>query len=310
MKKIFVDGSAGTTGLRIFERLNKRDDVELITISEERRKDLASRKAAIESADAAFLCLPDDAAREIAEAVGNSGVKIIDTSTAHRTEPGWAYGFPELSVDFEKAVMTSDRIAVPGCHASGFISLVYPLVAAGIMPKDYPIVCYSVTGYSGGGKKMIAEYESKDRSTELSSPRQYGLAQKHKHLKEMTAICGLSQNPVFAPIVADYYSGMVVSVPVFTKLLNGSPTAKQLHELFCEHYKNQKIVKVNPLGADGFLGSNNLAGKDILEIEVTGNDERVLLAARFDNLGKGSSGAAVECMNMALGFERTMGLDL
>lgn len=310
MKKIFVDGSAGTTGLRIFERLENRTDVEMITLSEEKRKDLEARKEAVFAADAAFLCLPDDAAREIVSAVGNCGTKILDTSTAHRTQPGWAYGFPELSAEFERAVMTSDRIAVPGCHASGFISVVYPLVSRGVMPKDYPIVCYSVTGYSGGGKKMIAQYEAPDRDSELSSPRQYGLTQNHKHLKEMTAVCGLAQNPVFAPIVADYYSGMVVSVPVFPKLLKGNPTAKELHALLAEHYDGQAAVKVNPFGLEGFLGSNNLAGSDRLEIEVTGNDERVLIAARFDNLGKGSSGAAVECMNLALGFDKTKGLDL
>lgn len=310
MKKIFVDGSAGTTGLRIFERLALRDDIELITVSEEKRKDVNARKEAILSADAAFLCLPDDAAQEIADAVKGSNVKILDTSTAHRTAPGWAYGFPELSAEFEKNIVNSDRIAVPGCHASGFVSLVYPLVSAGVMPKDYPIVCYSVTGYSGGGKKMIAEYEAEDREIELSSPRQYALTQNHKHLKEMTAICGLEQNPIFAPIVADYYSGMVVSVPVFPKLLKGNPSCRDLHDLFSEHYKGSEVVKVNPFGKEGFLGSNNLSGKDTLEIEVTGNDERVLLAARFDNLGKGSSGAAVECMNLTLGFDKTKGLDL
>ncbi len=310
MKKIFVDGSAGTTGLRIFERLKARDDVELITIAEEHRKDLDKRRAAIESADAAFLCLPDDAAREIAAAVKSDKVKILDTSTAHRTDAGWAYGFPELSAEFEDKIKSSCRIAVPGCHASGFVSIVYPLIGSGIMPKDYPLVCYSVTGYSGGGKKMIAEYDDQDRCSELDSPRQYALSQSHKHLKEMKAICGLDQLPIFAPIVADYYSGMVVSVPVFTNLLKGNPTAKEIHALFENQYKNQEIVRVMPFGKEGFLGSNNLSGKDRLEIEVTGNDDRVLIAARFDNLGKGASGAAIECMNIALGLEKTVGLDL
>ena len=310
MKKIFVDGSAGTTGLRIFERLEKRTDVEMITLGEDKRKDINARMEAVFAADAAFLCLPDDAAREIVAAVGDCRTKILDTSTAHRTETGWAYGFPELSPEFENAVMTSDRIAVPGCHASGFISIVYPLISHGIMSSDYPIVCYSVTGYSGGGKKMIAQYETPDRDCELSSPRQYGLTQNHKHLKEMTKVCGLAQNPIFAPIVADYYSGMVVSVPVYPKLLKGNPAAKELHAMFAEHYNGQAAVKVNPFGLDGFLGSNNLSGKDLIEIEVTGNDERVLIAARFDNLGKGSSGAAIECMNLALGFDKIKGLDL
>ena len=219
MKKIFVDGSAGTTGLRIFERLGKRDDIELITIPEELRKDIDARCKAIESADAAFLCLPDDAAREIVAKVKSDKVKFLDTSTAHRTNKEWAYGFPELSGEFKKKICEMNRIAVPGCHASGFISLVYPLVKAGIMPCDYPIVCYSVTGYSGGGKKMIAEYEGEDKGDELFSPRQYGLTQNHKHLPEMKEICGLSQKPIFAPIVDDFYSGMVVSVPLFSKML-------------------------------------------------------------------------------------------
>ncbi len=310
MKKVFVDGSAGTTGLRIFERLNARDDIELVTIPDEYRKDLEKRCAAIESADAAFLCLPDDAAREIAAAVKSDRVKILDTSTAHRTDPGWAYGFPELSAEFEEKIKSASRIAVPGCHASGFVSIVYPLIAAGIMPKNYPLVCYSVTGYSGGGKKMIAEYEDEARNPELSSPRQYALTQNHKHLKEMKAICGLDRLPIFAPIVADYYSGMVVSVPVFTDMLKDKPSAKDIYELFESHYKNQEFVRVMPFGKEGFLGSNNLSCKDRLEIEVTGNDDRVLIATRFDNLGKGASGAAIECMNIALGLERTLGLDL
>lgn len=310
MKKIFIDGSAGTTGLRIYERLEKRDDIELIKISEENRKNLECRKEAIESADAAFLCLPDSAAKEICAAVSNPNVKILDTSTAHRTADGWAYGFPELSAEYKEKIKTLNRIAVPGCHASGFISLVYPLVSSGIMPKDYPVVCYSVTGYSGGGKKMIAEYESAERDNELSSPRQYGLSQMHKHLPEMTKICGLSHEPVFSPIVADYYSGMVVSVPLFSSMLKGCPAVSDIHKIFSEHYADQKAVKVMPMGKDGFLGSNNLSGSDRLEIEVSGNDERILLAARFDNLGKGSSGAAIQCMNLALGFEETKGLDL
>ena len=310
MKKVFVDGSAGTTGLRIFERLGKRDDIELITISDDLRKDIDARREAIESADAAFLCLPDDAAREIVAAVESDKVKILDTSTAHRTDAGWAYGFPELSGEFKDKIKTMNRIAVPGCHASGFIAVVYPLIKAGILPEDYPIVSYSVTGYSGGGKKMIAEYEDEDRDPELSSPRQYGLTQNHKHLKEMKAICGLSQNPVFAPIVADFYSGMVVSVPLYANLLKKNMTAKDVHKIFEDHFANEKVVKVMPFGKEGFLGSNNLSGKDTLEIEVSGNDDRILVAARFDNLGKGSSGAAIQCMNLALGCEETLGLDL
>lgn len=310
MKKVFVDGSAGTTGLRIFERLGKRDDIELITISDELRKDIDARRVAIEGADAAFLCLPDDAAKEIVAEVKSDKVKILDTSTAHRTDSSWAYGFPELSGEFREKIKTYNRIAVPGCHASGFIAVVYPLVSAKVLPADYPLVSYSVTGYSGGGKKMIAEYQDKERDSELSSPRQYGLTQNHKHLKEMKAICGLSDNPIFSPIVADYYSGMVVSVPLYAKLLGKKMTDMDIHKILEEHYAGSKVVKVMPFGKEGFLGSNNLSGKDTLEIEVTGNDERILVAARFDNLGKGSSGAAIQCMNLALGCEETSGLDL
>ena len=308
MFKVFIDGSAGTTGLRIYERLSERDDIELIKIDEEDRKKLDVRKAAIESADAAFLCLPDSAAIEIVEAVKDSDTKILDTSTAHRTNEGWAYGFPELSPKFREKIIGSKRTAVPGCHASGFISLVYPLIKSGIMPKDYPVAAHSLTGYSGGGKKMIAEYEAQERETELSSPRQYGLLQKHKHLPEMTKICSLESEPFFSPIVADFYSGMTVTVPVFSRLLNKKVTAKDIYDIFAEHYEGAATVKVAPFGMDGFLGTNNLSFNDGMEIIVSGNDERILLASRFDNLGKGSSGAAVQCLNLMLGTEETKGL--
>lgn len=310
MKKVFIDGSAGTTGLRIAERLEGRKDISLIKLSEENRKDTEARRSALNSADIAFLCLPDAAAVEAVSLIENSNTIVIDTSTAHRTNPAWAYGFPELSADFEEKIKNSKRIANPGCHASGFIALVFPLVEKGILSKDALLSCFSLTGYSGGGKKMIAEYESDEKGEELFSPRQYGLTQNHKHLPEMKAICGLSEMPIFAPIVDDFYSGMVVSVPLFSKLLVGNPTAKEIHEIFENHYKGQKVVEVMPFGKEGFLGSNNLSGKDGLQIEVTGNDERILIASRFDNLGKGSSGAAIQCMNLALGFDETLGLDL
>lgn len=308
--KIFIDGSAGTTGLRIYERLEERDDIELIKISEEKRKDLQARKQAISEADAAFLCLPDAAAAEIAEAVRGEKVKILDTSTAHRTNPEWAYGFPELSPGHKEKIIKSDKTAVPGCHASGFIALVYPLVTAGIMPKDYPATCFSLTGYSGGGKKMIAEYEAADRDKELESPRQYGLGQMHKHLPEMKKITGLDFEPFFSPVVGDFYSGMTVTVPVFPKLLNKKLSAKEMQSFFAEHYSGGKAVKVLPFVSEGFLGTNNLSGKDSMEIIVGGNDERILLASRFDNLGKGASGAAVQCMNLMLGAEEEKGLVL
>lgn len=308
MTKVFIDGREGTTGLRIMERLGSRNDIELLIISEALRKDPQARREMIEKSDVTFLCLPDAAAREAVE-MAPERVKIIDASTAHRTLPGWAYGFAELSDAHRSAIASGNRIAVPGCHASGFNSLVYPMIASGLMSADYPVTCHSVTGYSGGGKKMIAQYQDENRDGELSSPRQYGLTQMHKHLKEMKAIPGLTQEPIFNPIVADYYAGMVVTVPVFTSLLKGRPTLSAIREMFVSHYEGQKMVKViEGEDAPAFLGANNLAGRDIMEILITGNDDRVLLTSRFDNLGKGASGAAVQCMNIALGLDETTGL--
>ncbi len=308
--KVFIDGSSGTTGLRIYDRLSARDDIELITLTEENRKDLSARCEALTSSDAAFLCLPDAASREIINAVGDTATKILDTSTAHRTNPAWAYGFPELSDTFREKLLASNRIAVPGCHASGFCSIIAPLVANGIIPTDYPIVATSVTGYSGGGKQMIAEYESSERGTLLDSPRQYGLTQHHKHLPEMMSVCGLSFEPCFSPIVSDFYSGMTVSVPLNSRLLSKKVTAKNIHEILSEHYKGQKLVKVRPFGQEGFLGTNELSNKDSMEIIVTGNDDRILVASTFDNLGKGASGAAIQCFNLITGKDETKGLVL
>ncbi len=313
-KKIFIDGSEGTTGLRIFERFENRDDIELLEIPSESRKDPAVIKQFIHDSDITFLCLPDAAAREAAALAEDEDVVLIDTSTAHRTEAGWAYGYPELSAQHREAIRTGRRIAVPGCHATGLITLVYPLIASGILPADYPVSCFSLTGYSGGGKKMIAEYEGKDRCDELFSPRQYGLSQTHKHLKEMKAITGLSREPLFSPIVADYYSGMLVSVPLYAELLNGTQTQKTVHAMFEKHYAGEKFIRVMPLGAEAeshnFLGSNNCSGWDGLEIFVSGNDERILLSSRFDNLGKGASGAAIQCLNIVLGCDEAKGLHL
>lgn len=306
--KVFIDGSVGTTGLRIHERLAARPDIELINIDEEHRKDLECRKSAILSADAAFLCLPDSASKEIVEAIGDAPVKILDTSTAHRTNPAWAYGFPELSREFYSKLMESDRIAVPGCHASGFCSIVKPLIDNGIIASDYPVVCTSVTGYSGGGKKMIAEYEAADRAEEFDSPRQYGLLQQHKHLPEMKTVCGLDFEPCFSPIVADFYSGMTVSVPLTKRLLKKSVSARDIHQLFAEHYADKKLVSVRAFGMDGLLSTNSKTGKDSMEIIVTGNDERILIASTFDNLGKGASGAAIQCFNLICGADETEGL--
>lgn len=309
MTKVYIDGSAGTTGLRIRERFADRTDVELLTIPEELRKDAAARQQRMNESDITFLCLPDAAAIEAEALVTNPNVRVIDTSTAHRTAEGWNYGFPELSEKHREALKTAKRVAVPGCHASGFNALVYPLMAGGILPADYPLCCYSITGYSGGGKTMIAEYGAKDRPAELDSPRQYGVTQHHKHLKEMKAIPGLALEPIFAPIVSDYYSGMVVSVPLYNHLLKVPQTVESMKQYFKEYYKGQPMIHVAE-EVPGFIAGNGLAGKDTMEILVSGNDERILLAAQFDNLGKGASGAAIQCMNIMLGLPETTGLEV
>ena len=312
--KIFIDGSEGTTGLRIYERFEGRDDIELLKISSELRKDPEEIKKFINASDITFLCLPDAAAREAVAMVENENVRIIDTSTAHRTEEGWAYGYPELSKEHREAIRNGKRVAVPGCHATGFITIVYPLIAGGILPADYPVSSFSLTGYSGGGKKMIAEYEGEERDQELDSPREYGLTQNHKHLKEMKAITGLSRKPLFSPIVSDYYSGMLVSIPFYADMLNGNQTPEGVHKFFEEYFAGEKFIRVMPFGAEadtrGFLGSNNCSGWDGIEIFVSGNEERILVSARFDNLGKGASGAAVQCLNIMLGCDEAKGLKL
>ena len=312
--KIFIDGSEGTTGLRIYERFEGRDDIELLRISSELRKDTAERKRLINESDITFLCLPDAAARESVSLVENESVRIIDTSTAHRTESGWAYGFPELSANHRDSIKNGKRIAVPGCHARGFISVVYPLIAGGILPSDYPVTAFSLTGYSGGGKKMIAEYEEEGRNKDIDAPREYALTQQHKHLKEMKAITGLAKEPLFSPIVADYYSGMVVSVPLYTEYFKKCKNPKELTEYFAEYYKGEKFIKVVENGNEdlygGMLAGNSLSGWDGLKIYITGNEERVVVSAQFDNLGKGASGAAVQCLNILMGCEENKGLVL
>ena len=307
-KKIFIDGRAGTTGLRIEERLSGREDIELLTLPEEKRKDAATRREILNAADVAFLCLPDDAAREAVQMVENPNTVIIDTSTAHRTNPEFAYGFAELSKDFENKIKNSKRIAVPGCHASGFIALTYPLIESGIMNKTVGLSCHSLTGYSGGGKKMIEQYESDERSLLLDAPRQYALSQEHKHLKEMKGITGLENAPLFCPIVADFYSGMLVTVPIFSKDIKGG--IEDIREIYKNTY-NTDIVKYNEnMSEEGFMSAAALSGKDSMEIGVWGNSERMILVARYDNLGKGASGAAIENLNIVLGCEKTLGLDI
>ena len=303
MKKVFIDGKAGTTGLRIEERLSGRDDVTVISLPDELRKDIAAREEIINSADFVFLCLPDDAAKEAVSLVKSDTVTIIDASTAHRTNPDWAYGLPELSPDFENKIKESKRIAVPGCHASGFISLVYPLVKAGIISDSARLCAHSITGYSGGGKKMIAEYESDGRSELLGAPRQYGITQKHKHLPEMTAVTGLKCAPHFSPIVSDFYSGMEVTVPLFKEDIYG--TVDDVKKVYRELYTSEILRYLDSESEDGFLSAARFSGLDSMGISVHGNDDRILLVARYDNLGKGASGAAVECLNIKLGCEKT-----
>ncbi len=308
MTKVFIDGSAGTTGLRIAERLAERTDIKLIKLREENRKDVNARRAAINSADIVFLCLPDSASMESVSLCDNPNTVIIDTSTAHRTNNDWAYGFPELSEGFYENIKNSKRIANPGCHASGFISLIYPLIEKGVLDKDALLSCVSLTGYSGGGKKMIADYESDDRSHLLNAPRQYGLSQSHKHLPEMTAITGIANAPAFMPIVGDFYSGMEVTVPLFPDMLKCG--IEEIKNIYREKYIGPVVKFVENFGENGFASANALEGKDSMEISVSGNEERILLIARYDNLGKGASGAAVECMNISLGCELTTGLEI
>ena len=308
-KKVFIDGSVGTTGLRIFERLAHRTDLQILSLPEEKRKDAAARKEMLNSVDLAFLCLPDDAAREAVQMIENPSVTVIDASTAHRTLPDWAYGFPELSASFEQKILSSNRIAVPGCHASGFIALVYPLIAEGILPFDCLLTAHSITGYSGGGKNMIADYESENRSVLLNAPRQYGISQMHKHLPEMMKISGLNFAPVFSPIVSNFYSGMEVTVPIFAANLRFG-TIETVKEIYRSRYQTPIVRYEESADENGFLSAAALSGKDGMQIEVHGNEERILLVARYDNLGKGASGAAIECMNMKLGVAKETGLVL
>lgn len=310
MKKIFIDGKAGTTGLRIYERLEGRSDIELLTLSEQERKDPACRKAMLNEADVAFLCLPDDAARESVSMIDNPNTVVIDTSTAHRTNPDWTYGFPELTDDGEQAIASSKRIAVPGCHASGFIALVQPLVAAGVIGKDAKLVCHSITGYSGGGKKMIAQYEDTERDMLLEAPRQYGLTQQHKHLPEMVAVTGLENAPIFCPIVSDFYSGMAVTVALFASDIKNGATVDDIKNIYRNKYNDRIVSYTENADEDGLYSAIGLGGTDSMEVSVFGNEERILLTARYDNLGKGASGAAVECLNIVLGADKTTGLEL
>ncbi len=310
MKKVFIDGKSGTTGLRIYQRLEERSDLEIITLSEEQRKDTECRREALNAADIVFLCLPDDASREAVSMITNPNTVVLDTSTAHRTNPDWTYGFPELSTENRAAVSSSKRIAVPGCHASGFVALVKPLVDAGILPSDAHLTCHSITGYSGGGKKMIAQYDDAERAEHLNAPRQYGLTQNHKHLKEMKAISGIELAPLFSPIVSDFYSGMEVTVPLFAAQLCEGKTVEDIKNVYMNKYTGNIVKYSEATDSDGMLPVLALAGSDGMAVSVYGNEERILLTATYDNLGKGASGAAVQCMNLVLGVDETAGLEL
>ena len=309
MKKIYIDGQAGTTGLRIRERLAERDDVTVLTLPEDKRKDIDARREMLNSADIVFLCLPDAASIEAVSMIENPAVRVLDTSTAHRTNPAWAYGFPELDRNFYEKIKASSRIAVPGCHASGFIALVRPLVQAGLLSPDAKLTATSLTGYSGGGKNMIADYENSDRSSLLDAPRQYALGQTHKHLPEMKAYTGLTEAPVFLPIVGDFYSGMEVTVPLFGSDVQGA-TPEDILALYHKTYDGSPLIRVANADEGGFLSAGSMTGKDSMEISVYGNTsgDRMILVARYDNLGKGASGAAVECLNILLGADPTANL--
>ena len=311
--KVFIDGKEGTTGLKIFERFEKRNDIEILTADEDKRKDPEERAKLINASDITFLCLPDAAAIESAQLCTNPNTIIIDASTAHRTNPQWAYGFPELDKSFREKIISSKRIAVPGCYASGTIAICYPLVKSGIMPADYPVVVHAVSGYSGAGKKAIAQYEAPDRDKGLDSPRLYALTQMHKHLPEMKIISGLDFEPIFNPYVCDYFQGMTVTVGLHSRLLAKKVTAHDVWEMFAAHYEGCRFVKVAGFMGEGvlteqFIPENTLANTNEMQIFVYDNDYRIMITTRFDNLGKGASGAAVQCMNITMGVDEGLGL--
>ncbi len=309
--KIYIDGQEGTTGLQIYDRLGSREDIELLLIDPDKRKDTGERKTLLNAADLVFLCLPDAAAVEAVSLIEHDSTRVIDCSTAHRVAPGWVYGFPELTGQREK-VASAQRVANPGCYATGFLALVRPLVEQGLLSAGTKLTCHALSGYTGAGKKAIAEYTGPDRQAELDSPRHYAVTLAHKHLPEMAAVAGLDCPPLFTPMICSYPQGMVVTVPLWLDQLKGTQSIETLRELYAGYYEGSSVVELRPADAPtcGFIGSNNLTGRDILQIFVNGNDQAVMLSARLDNLGKGASGAAVQNMNLMLGFEETKGLNL
>lgn len=311
---IFIDGGEGTTGLKIQERFAQRQDVTLLKLEESQRKDPKYRKEMLNQADFVFLCLPDDAAREAVAMIENPKVRVIDASTAHRCLDDWAYGLPELSPKHREAIKNSPRVAVPGCYASGFLSLVYPMVQEKIIAPDHPVTCFGISGYSGGGKQAIAQYESKEKENNLFSPRIYALPLAHKHLPEMKKRGGLSNIPLFTPVIDDYYAGMLVNVPLLTDHSMGKKTAQEIHQIFTQYYAQEKMIQVMPFLGEGvldsgFLPANTLENQDGLQIFISGNPQQTLLTARLDNLGKGASGAAVQCMNIMMNVAEDTGLN-
>ena len=319
LPKIFIVGESGTTGLKLQDRLSERKDITLLHLPEDKRKDISAIRTYAQGADLMFLCLPDAASKEIVDAVKDTSIRILDTSTAHRTDDDWVYGFSELSEGQKETISQVDKVAVPGCHASGVISILYPLVHAGILPINYPLHCFSLTGYSGGGKKMIAQYE-KETSSDFKAPRQYGLSQNHKHLPEIMKVCHLCEAPLFSPIVDDFFKGIEVTIGFHTHFLQlpcglpGDIGIDDFHMIYSKHYSHSKLIHLFPLSLDEtnslFLSANENAGKDSMTLHIAGNDERILVISSFDNLGKGASGAAIECMNLMLGLPEETGLVL
>jgi N-acetyl-gamma-glutamyl-phosphate reductase len=309
--KVYIDGKEGTTGLQIYERLGGREDIELLLIDEDKRKDTEERRKFLNEADLVFLCLPDAAAEEAVGLIENPDTRVIDASTAHRTAEGWVYGFAELLPGQKQRIKYAKRVANPGCHATGFLSAAAPLVELGVLPRDYPLTCYSLTGYSGGGKKMIAEYEDPDRNALLDAPAPYAIGLRHKHLPEMQRLAGLEYPPVFLPVLGDIYKGMTTCIMLQNRLLKGEPTAADICDMLTGYYDGQRLVRVRPFeDAPARLYTSAMAGKDALELVVSGHEGQTLITAQFDNLGKGASGAAVQNMNIMLGFDETTGLNV